>query len=132
MKTHPLSLFEPGEFTLSSGIQTDWRINAELLITNDIRVCAKLLASILPPYDAVEGVPSGGTLLADELRLFIIPGAKRLVIADDVWTTGGSWNKIRDGREAFGAIIFNRGGPLPDNIKVLWQLAPKLTKGQLL
>ena len=131
MKHQPKSLFESGEFVLNSGTITDWRINAEFLVSSDIKVCARLLASILPPYDAVEGVPSGGLQLADELREFIIPGAKRLVIADDVWTTGGSWNRIRGDREAFGAIIFNRGGMLPDNIKVLWQLAPKLTKAQI-
>jgi hypothetical protein len=100
-------LFELGEFTLHSGAKAKWRINCEVLSDDDLRAIAAMIAGMVGPFGSVEGVPTGGLRLAEMLRPMATRG--RLLIVDDVSTTGASMEEHRAGRDAIGAVIFDRG-----------------------
>ena len=103
-----IPLFERGNFMLHSGDTTDWRINCEKLCNGSIQTLAWMIASKCDPFGEVEGVPSGGVPLANELRQYVTAGP--LLIVDDVLTTGDSMEAHRAGRDAMGFVIFNRSG----------------------
>lgn len=125
-----MNLFETGEFTLSSGIPSWWKINCDALTDEDIKTIAMLLTSHLPKFGSVEGVPTGGLRLAKAMEQYITTGP--LLIVDDVCTTGHSMNKHRAGRwPAIGAVIFARY-PVYSWIYALWslELDRRLPKGK--
>src|SRR5262245_411731 len=105
-----MALFELGEFILSSGQKSNFKINCDALSFQDWRTLAWLLVKRLPKFGEVEGVPRGGIPLANALKPFRSP-SKTLLIVDDVLTTGNSMEKLRAGREAIGAVIFARNEP---------------------
>lgn len=115
----PLVLFQRGRFELHSGEVSFFKIDCDALSDEDINTLAMMLAQRLPPFGTVEGVPTGGKRIADALRVYARPGpqrrgsfgAKELLIVDDVWTTGGSMEAYRAGRDALGAVIFARRQP---------------------
>lgn len=95
-----------GDFKLASGVSSDFKIDCDAMSNNEIAVCARLLSKRLPEYGRVIGVPSGGLRLAAAMMPYATSGP--LLIVDDVWTTGGSMERFRAGREAIGAVIFFR------------------------
>lgn len=104
-----MSLFALGNFVLSSGERSGWRINADVLTEEDWEALAFLAHLRLPAYGEVECVPTGGgEAFARQLRRFCVPGGA-LLICDDVWTTGRSMERQRAGREASGVAAFARG-----------------------
>jgi hypothetical protein len=107
------------EFTAHSGQRLDWKIECDNLTTADWMTLAKVAADMLPPFGAVEGVPSGGLALADALRTHATEGP--LLIVDDVLTTGGSMEHHRAGRDAIGIVAFARG-PLPPWVKAIFSV----------
>ncbi len=115
-----MSLFESGNFTLHSGEETDWRINAEVLSSASLEAIALWAWLHLPKFRIVEGVPSGGIRLAEALDLHV-DNKGALLIVDDVLTTGASMEKRRAGRDAIGFVIFARG-PCPSWVTAMWRL----------
>lgn len=111
----------PGTFTAHSGQELTWKIECDSLSDDDIRGIAFALSQVLPTFGSVEGVPRGGLRLAEAMRQYATTGA--LLIVDDVCTTGGSLEVYRAGREAIGAVIFNRG-ELPDWCDALFEVHP--------
>lgn len=109
-----VSLFQHGEFVLASGEQSDFKIECEALTDDDWECLAYLASWCLPPFGTVEGVPRGGLRFADALRYHVTPGANRVLIADDVWTTGRSWHDFRlslgylPGPDVVGVVAFAR------------------------
>lgn len=95
-----------GEFELASGLLSDFKINCDALSDTEIATCARLLSKRLPNFGRVIGVPSGGNRLAAAMMPYATSGP--LLIVDNVWTTGGSMERFRAGREAIGAVIFFR------------------------
>lgn len=95
-----------GEFELASGLLSDFKLNCDALSDGDIATCARLLSNRLPNFGRVIGVPTGGDRLAVAMMPYATTGP--LLIVDDVWTTGGSMERFRAGREAIGAVIFFR------------------------
>lgn len=126
-------LFETGKFTLHSGAETFWRINAETLSAFDLRTLARMYAHYATGYQAVVSIPRGGNAFADALRSFQQPMApaqehRRVLIADDVLTTGASMMRTRrtlldaqPGIEVVGVVIFARG-KIPGWITAIWKL----------
>lgn len=108
-----MSLFELGPFTLPSGRNTFFKIECDVLGTDDWAALARLAAELLPPFGGVEGVPRGGVPFADALAKYVIPTSQTLLIADDVWVTGLSMERHRNDREAIGIVAFARNPPLP-------------------
>lgn len=126
-----MSLFQRGKFTLHSGQVSNYKIDADFLTDEDIETIALMLKDRLPPFGAVEGVPSGGLRLAAVMQHFVTPfsqrqgvrGARGLLIVDDVFTTGTSMEEYRAGRDTLGAVIFARAAT-PEWIKPLFRLTP--------
>jgi orotate phosphoribosyltransferase len=108
-----MNLFQSGFYTLHSGRISTFKIDCDALTDDDINTIALLLAQRLPAFKTVEGVPSGGLRLAEAMSKYATQktffGVPKLLIVDDVFTTGSSMEKHRGGREATGAVIFARG-----------------------
>lgn len=128
------SLFQTGEFQLHSGSRSRWKIECDVLTTQDWKALALMLAERLPPFGTVLGIPRGGMLLAHFLRDHAKPQSKTVLIADDVFTTGRSFvdaistfdlHKRKPGNDLFGAVVFNRSGKAtPAWIMSLFSLSP--------
>jgi hypothetical protein len=116
-------LFQRGNLILHSGQPSWWKIEADSLTDAELSVLAQLLAQRLPPFGRVEGVPRGGLRLAEALAPWVC-GEDRLLICDDVYTTGASMEAHRAGREAIGAVLFAREPVTQDWITPLFALTP--------
>jgi hypothetical protein len=117
-----VNLFELDPFTLPSGRVTHFKIECDVLHSQDWDSLARLAVEILPPFGSVEGVPRGGILFADSLRPYVTEGP--LLIADDVWVTGLSMERHRAEREGcYGIVAFTRGTLLPW-VRTLFQMTP--------
>lgn len=124
-----MTIFKKGHFNLHSGQQSNFKIDCDGLSDEDIETIAAMLNEILPPFGAVEGIPEGGLRLAQAMRKYSRTsverrgwyGARSLLIVDDVFTTGGSMERQRAGRDALGAVIFARN-ETPYWITPLWTL----------
>lgn len=106
-----VDLFARGPHVLSSGLVSDFKIDCDALSDDDICCIAAIIAPLVSPFGEVEGVPRGGTRLALALAEHATKGG--LLIVDDVWTTGESMGRHRNGRDARGAVIFARSKPHP-------------------
>lgn len=120
-------IFELKRSTLHSGLVSDWRINFEQFPENSVRTFASMIAQRAGPFGRVEGVPTGGLLLAELLRPFLCSDSDNLLIADDVLTTGDSITRHRNGRDAVGWVVFDRsagfpGVKRPGWVNSLWRL----------
>lgn len=104
-----MNLFRTGDFALSSGRRSNWKIDCEALTAWDWKTLALMLAERLPAFGKVEGVPRGGLLLAAAMEAYATSGESRLLVVDDVLTSGASMEKVRAGRHAVGAVVFARG-----------------------
>lgn len=115
-----MTLFKSGEFILHSGQKTDWIIDCDAFNDEDIKTLALIASKILPPFGTVLPVMRGGLRLAIAISRYGQEGG-RLLIAEDVVTTGTSMEEIRDGRDAIGICIFARG-PVPAWVTPIWSL----------
>ena len=108
------SLFRWGEFKLSSGSTSCFKIDTDALEPADWYSIACLVMRMMPPFSKVEGVPRGGLPLARMLReRAYATSAGGLLIVDDVLSTGASMEKKRAGRKAKGFVVFSRAEPPP-------------------
>lgn len=107
-----MNLFERGNFVLASGAQSSYKIECDALTDDDIETLAWMIAiNLRLNFGSVEGVPTGGLRLAGAMQQYISdPESERILIVDDVWTSGGSMRNHRAGRyNTIGAVIFARG-----------------------
>lgn len=114
-RTAEVNLFQTGDFTLSSGEKSFFKIECEALTSHDWETLAEMLAQRVPAFSRVISVPTGGDLLAICMRDHVRPNTQQVLIVDDVLTSGGSMNRARDrlqreepGVLAIGAVIFAR------------------------
>lgn len=114
-----MNLFQQGNFKLHSGKSSKWKIDCDALQLEDWETLAQITSEIIPSWGPVLGVPTGGEIFAKCLRKHSVEGG-RLLIADDVLTTGGSMEEIRVGRDAMGIVVFARG-KCPDWIIPIFQ-----------
>ena len=133
-----MNLFQFGDFTLASGAFSRWKIDCDALSDGDIEVLAALVAKVAGPFSSVEVVPKGGLRLAEAVRRYqcAITLYSHLIV-DDVLTTGGSMNKLREKRieeskkegrviqGVKGVVLFARG-PCPTWVRALLQLPSEL------
>jgi len=101
-----MTLFKRGDFQLHSGELSSWKIDCDALTDEDIETLARLIADRFT-FGFVEGIATGGWRLAKALEKWVTTG--KLLIVDDVLTTGASMEEQRAGREAVGVVIFARG-----------------------
>jgi len=96
---------------------------------------ASIAADLVGPFQAVLGMPMGGILFADALRLHVhvpvegqpLTGDLVMLLVDDVLTTGRSLEQMRErigslypGYTMRGVVAFARG-PCPDWVTPLWR-----------
>lgn len=108
-----MSLFQTGVVRLHAGGYSNFKIDCDALTDEDIDSIALQLIHRLPGYYAVEGVPQGGLRLAEAMEKYSVPfqpiRSDKLLIVDDVFTTGASMEEHRGERHrAIGAVIFAR------------------------
>ena len=120
-----MNLFQTGVVQLHSGGYSNFKIDCDALTDEDIYSISLQLTLRLPKYHAVEGVPQGGLRLAKAMENFITPfqpiRSDKLLIVDDVFTTGRSMETWRNDRDAIGAVIFARYDT-PDWITPLFRM----------
>lgn len=110
-----MSLFQSGDFILASGKKSKFKIECDELTYADWAAIATALVELeLPPFGEVYGVPRGGLKLANHLQDYITPGYPRILVVDDVWTTGGSMLQFIEEQRfdidyVNGAVVFSRG-----------------------
>lgn len=121
-------LFQRGTFKLHSGAETWFKIDCDSLSEGDLDTLALLVAEDcrIGPFYLVEGVPTGGLRFAKALEKYALSKYKdiqnpRILIVDDVLTTGASMEEQRAGRDAQGVVIFARG-TCPSWIVPLFQM----------
>ena len=104
-----MSLFQQGDFILHSGERSWFRIECDVLTIEDWKTIAKLAVDIVGPFEIVES--PNGSARAFKSALWEYANARngKLLIVDDVLTTGKSMEKLRAGREAIGVVVFARG-----------------------
>lgn len=91
-----MNLFQSGEFRLRSGVRSEWKIECDALCSLDWFTLALMAVDVLPKFRAVYGVPRGGLPFAAALEIYATGNPNDLVlIADDVYTTGGSLERFR-------------------------------------
>lgn len=122
-----MSLFQLGDFKLASGTTSPWKIECDAFTPEDWKALARMAFDLLPPFSRVEGVPRGGLPFAEALREYCSPLSDRLLIAEDVVTTGNSIERFRDGREAMGVTVFVRGNLLPSWVVPLFTMTLPLS-----
>lgn len=89
-----VNLFQSGEWKLASDLSSEFKIEGE----------------------ALGDVPRGGLKLAAAMEPYVTVGP--LVVCNDVWASGGSWERQRAGRAALGAIAFARSRVLDPRIHI--------------
>lgn len=108
-----MNLFRQGNFTLSGGSKSKWKIDCDALTEEDWNTLAAMAVEILPPFNAVIGIMRGGVPFANALKEHCKPEG-RVLIADDVLTSGASMEKMRAGFDnPIGIVVFARHSPLP-------------------
>lgn len=112
------NLFQTGDFTLSSGLTSNFKIECDSLTDADIATLAGMIAKRYT-YHAVTGVPRGGLRIAEAV-LAAHPAydyGRNHLIVDDVYTTGDSMTRVREhilrtdphpNLVIFGIVLFAR------------------------
>jgi len=109
-----MNLFQTGQYKLNSGKVSYFKIECDALTDDDIESLAHMISQIVPKFSSVTGVPRGGVKLAESLEKYIDTSTSRVLIVDDVLTTGGSMERMREQFSCnkdniVGSVIFARG-----------------------
>jgi len=123
------NLFQLGEFRLSSGIMSPFKIECDALTDEDWKCIAWLLNSRVKSFGRVFGIPKGGFKLAAAIRQYAEPDDPQgaILLVDDVFTSGASMRRAREElkvqahESVIGAVVFARN-PTPDWITALFEL----------
>lgn len=132
-------LFQFGEFILASGAISRFKLVCEAVAPEEWHSLARIALPILPAFDRVVSVPRGGDAWATIFSQYIQPqsGAHRVLVVDDVWTTGKSMfarverieidspHDFKFGFKWHGVVLFARG-PVPKNVTALFTLNENL------
>ncbi len=121
------AFFRLGGFTAASGQIFPWKIECDALTQEDWSCLARIVSDFVGLFSKVEGVPEGGLPLARALFSYSTTYKfgnvvkDPLLIVDDVLTTGASMERVRDGRDAIGAVVFARG-PCPSWVTPVFKM----------
>lgn len=125
-----MSLFRNEPFVSAAGRSLGWKIECDALTDDDWK-CVAAIVGLRMRFERVHGVPSGGRPFAEALRPYCTPNTRRLLIVDDVFTTGKSITQFmneltEDWRPPYdwkvqGLVLFARA-PTPAWVEAVWQL----------
>lgn len=126
-----MGLFQLGDFPLSSGGRSPWKIECDALTTDDWAALALMAADLVPPFRSVVGVPRGGVPFANALRKYQTPSPLGCVlVAEDVVTTGRGMEEVLAELKEYdndptvtycGVCVFARGR-CPEWVRPLFQM----------
>lgn len=108
-----MNLFEKKKWTMHSGETSDFKIECDVLTSDDWDTIAYLISKHVSFVNVV-GVPRGGLALAKALRKYKNTLGP-LLIVDDVLTTGASMEDEKDvyleryNNNIVGVVVFARG-----------------------
>jgi len=90
-----MDLFQHGEFKSHSGLMLNWKIECDALSEKEWDcLAAMIMEREKTPFKRVEGIPRGGLPLAKALSKYATNNENdRVLICDDIWTTGGSFKE---------------------------------------
>ena len=122
-----MNLFQNSAFILSSGMQSNFKIECDVLTDDDWQTLAVIISNNFK-FSQVIGVPTGGIKLANKLCDFCSHGP--ILVVDDVLTTGRHMEEVRAnldrcGKDYIGVVVFSRG-KCPDWITPIFQSMVRL------
>ncbi|MDR0483669.1 MAG: phosphoribosyltransferase [Alphaproteobacteria bacterium] len=116
------NLFQKHKFKMHSGGISDFKLECDALTTKDYETLAFLVSRKMD-FNKVMGIPRGGIPFAEALKSYENPNSKTFLIADDVFTTGGSIiefkkqllaeNIIDNTTDVKAIVVFSRGELFP-------------------
>lgn len=89
------NLIQLGNFVLNSSAKSTFKLECDQFIEDNIDGLVALIRQMAGPFSAVSGVPRGGLRLMKALQPFVSLDGPHLLV-DDVLTTGGSMERMRD------------------------------------
>lgn len=124
-----MNLFQQGNFTLHSGEEVWFKINCDALTNEDLDTLALLVAedSRIGSFAVVEGVPTGGLRFAKALERYALSEYAnvqnpRVLIVDDVLTTGNSMEEQRAERDKVQDVVIFAREKSPDWVVPLFSM----------
>ena len=79
-----------GDFKLASGIKSWYKLECDLLTDSDIEIILENNKHRIPEFGIAMGVPTGGLRIARLIEKYKTPDSSKILIVDDVLTTGSS------------------------------------------
>lgn len=120
-----MRLFSTGRYQLNSGVISPWIIDCRALSEYDWEALALIaMEKFSLEFYGTIGIPKGGLGLSQAMykhksnRL----GHAKVLICDDVYTTGNSMNEFRHNPNTIGLVAFARVKPKEDWIHAIWTL----------
>ena len=125
-----MNLFQSGSFVLNSGLVSNMKIECDALSLVDWNTLAGFVHAKMW-WGEVIGIPRGGVPFALALDQYTTDMSDTILIVDDVLTSGGSMERMREqvieerGNDLpiKGVVAFARN-PCPDWIRPVFQLWP--------
>lgn len=121
-----MTLFVKKDFIMHSGEKGDFKIECDALTDDDLETMAYLISKRFT-FKKAHGIPRGGLRIAKKLKQYADPTDSRILVVDDVMTTGTSMQneliKVREENPAAiinGVVLFNRS----DKHKLLGNISP--------
>ena len=127
-----MSIFNVGEFKLANISLHPFKIDCDALTDEDWQSIAYIVSRNYV-FDDVFSIETGGNKLAQALQKYRHPSpvhATRALIVDDVLTTGGSMESLKQKLQQEydniqGFVLFSRTTP-PDWVRSLFHLNPNI------
>lgn len=122
------NIFKNGNFVLSSGKESNFKIDCDDLSDEDIEFFARLISQNIE-FKEVYGIPTGGNRLANSLLKYcVLDYNKPCLIVDDVMTSGKSFEKAKETLNKYpniiGVCIFCRDKSVkPDWVRSVFDVA---------
>ena len=118
-----MRLFSTGKYQLNSGVISPWIIDCRALSEYDWEALALIaMEKFQLEFNNTIGIPRGGIALSKAMNPHV-KHVKRMLICDDVYTTGASMRNYKDlYGDAVGLVAFARKKPTEDWIHAIWTL----------
>jgi orotate phosphoribosyltransferase-like protein len=130
-----MTLFSGHSFISHSGQQLPFKIECDNLTDEDLDVFVQMIINAGQIYNSlkfreVRGVPTGGLRIEEKLKYRIDMTSDRLLIVDDVLTTGASMEQMKNeaisegwkDENITGVVLFSRADYAPCWVIPIYEL----------
>ena len=121
-------LFQIGDFTLSGGKKSRFKIDCDALSDGEVKLLADLIVLRAKPFHRVMSPGGAATRLQSYISKYANPAADNTLIVDDVLTTGKTIEQqVKQITYSLGRVDPHQGfvifarGPLPSWVKALFR-----------